>query len=65
MIMSANDVIYLDLKNFTVQHTDVENLNGNIKKYKTLKKALTEAKKIQDEYDVEYGIFITQGLKNE
>jgi hypothetical protein len=61
--MSANDVINLDLKNFTVQHTDIESANGNVKKYKTLKKALVEAKKLQDEHEPEYGIFIIQGFK--
>ena len=60
--MSQNDIIYLDLKNFTVWHSDVENASGKVKKYKSLKKALIEAEKLQDKWSPEYGIFISQSF---
>ena len=56
--MSANDIIYLDVDEFTVSHQDIEGEAHDVKKYKTLNKAITAAHKLQTEYEPEYGIFI-------
>ena len=61
--MSANDIIYLDIKNHIVRHQDSE--TGYPKghyysssKHKRLIDAIKKAKKIQDEENPEYGIFL-------
>jgi len=62
--MSQNYVVYLDTKNFVVQHSDgdqtyeLDNYCYFRRKYKTLKGALKKAKEIQDEEHPEYGIYI-------
>jgi hypothetical protein len=57
--MSQNDIIILDLKKLTVSHMDAESNDDSVynrKKFKTLKKAVDYAKKLQDEEGPEFGI---------
>lgn len=61
MIMSANTIIVLEKvkDGFKVTFKDVESSdNSNNKLFKDLKSALKYAKEIQDNEEVEYGIYI-------
>ena len=61
--MSDNSIIYLDIKNHIVRHQDSESdyPKGHYyssSKHKRLIDAIKKAKKIQDENNPEYGVYL-------
>lgn len=59
--MSANDIIVLNIKRFTVFHVDSEGGRPYKKiRCKSLKEALKKTIELQDKISPEYGVFISE-----
>ncbi len=64
--MSQNDTIMLSKvkRGYEVSHVDIEGVDGiySTKVVKTLEKAVKLAKKVQDEENPEYGVYLGEGI---